>query len=215
MTGKTPQQILSLSDAAVAKAHSSFHFIDESRLQSQDTILSGYDTAQGAAQRLTSGAEELSVERTATGVLYVRGTAGALEKALGLPVAVAESETKTWIAVQAADAPYAVVAGALVAKQELGYFRPQSPLHLRGPVSFHGRSVLALSGRAVRAAGGGAGDTATLYVPTKAPYTPVGATLTFGSGSNQGSEAIVFNQWGTSTSPTVPAGAVAFSSVKS
>ena len=89
---------------------------------------------------------------------------------------------------------------------------PTAPYTLEAPKAFHGRTVVGVAGRAWASAVNGTGLLATIYVPTEPPYTPVGATLTFGTGAAAGVEAVVFNHWGQRTNPPLPATVVAFSS---
>lgn len=102
---------------------------------------------------------------------------------------------------------------ALDPKSELDAYVPLAPYVLDAPRQFHGRTVVGVTGKARASAGNGTGHVVTLYVPTEPPYTPVGATLTFGSGAGAGVEAVIFNNWGQRIDPTVPTGAVAFSSL--
>jgi hypothetical protein len=213
LKGKTAATVLSLSQAAVTATASSFHFADETRVGSHVTTLSGYDTNDGADQILGGAAPSLEVLRTAAGGIFVRGAATALQASLNLSAAVAAAHTNSWISLVPGDAPYVTVANTLDPGQELNSFIPAAPLHLEGPRKLHGRTVLAVVGTAAATAANGAGHVATLYVPTKAPYTPVGATLTFGSGSEHGTEVVVFKEWGKRVDPATPTAAVAYSTL--
>jgi hypothetical protein len=213
LSGKSPRKILALTTTAITAADSSFHFVDESRVGSKTTTLTGDDTATGATQSLTGDVAALTVERRADGSVFVEGAAEALQNALGLSQATATAQAGKWIELQSGDAPYSAVTAALAPKNELNTFVPLAPLTLGAPRSFHGRTVIGVSGTAPASAANGKGHVVTLYVRTEAPYTPVGATLTFGSGSSAGVEAVVFDRWGQRVDPPAPTGAVLFSSL--
>jgi len=213
LNGESPQEILALTTTAITANGFSFHFVDESRVGSKTTTLVGDDTAAGADQTLSGSAPALEAERRSDGNVYVRGATAALESALGLAPATALANAGRWIALQSGDAPYGAVTAALAPKQELNTFVPEAPYTIEAPRQFHGRTVVGVSGRARASAANGAAHIVTLYVPTESPYTPVGATLTFGSGSGTGVEAVVFNKWGQRIDPPAPTGAVAFSSL--
>jgi hypothetical protein len=212
LSGKSPGEVLALATKAATADGFSFHFVDESRVGSKTTTLIGDDTKAGADQALSGSGSPLEVERTADGNLYVRGAADALEGALGLSATIAGAHAGAWISLQKADAPYSAVAATLEPQKEFDPFVPASPLHLEAPRQFHGRTVVGVSGSAPPSAGG-SGNVATLYVPTEPPYAPVGATLTFGTGTNRGNEAVVFGRWGQPFAPPAPTGALPFSSL--
>jgi hypothetical protein len=213
LSGKSAHEILSLTDAAIKTSDSSFHFVDESQVGSKTTTLTGDDTAAGATQTLSGDVSALTVERRANGTVFVRGAAEALQNALGLSPATATAQAGKWIELRSGDAPYSAVTAALAPKNELDSFVPVAPFTLGAPRSFHGRTVIGVSGTAPASAANGEGHVVTLYIPTEAPYAPVGATLTFGTGTSAGAEAVVFNRWGQRVDPPVPAGAVLFSSL--
>ena len=77
----------------------------------------------------------------------------------------------------------------------------------------HGRRVVGVSGMAPSTAANGTGKTRDLVVPTNPPYTPVGASLTYGSGSTRGLEVAVFGHWGEKILPTAPTGAIPYSTL--
>jgi hypothetical protein len=147
------------------------------------------------------------------GDVFVRGAGSALRSALGLSQTTSVTEAGKWISLRAGDAPYSTVTAALEPEQELNTFIPTAPFTLESPRQFHGRTVVGVSGKARSSAAKGSGHTVTLFVPTSAPYTPVGATLSFGSGSGAGVEAVVFNRWGQRIAPPTPSGAIAYSSL--
>jgi hypothetical protein len=213
LAGESAQEILALTTTAITANGFSFHFIDESRVGSKTTTLTGDDTAAGADQTLSGSVPALTVERRTDGSVFVKGAAAALESALGLSQPTADANTGKWITLQSGDIPYGAVTAALAPKDELDTFVPVAPYVLDTPREFHGRTVVGVSGKARASAANGAGHVVTLYVPTESPYTPVGATLTFGSGSGAGVEAVVFDRWGQRVDPPVPTGAVPFSSL--
>jgi hypothetical protein len=213
LSGESPLEILALTTTAITANGFSFHFVDVSSVGSRTTTLTGDDTAAGATQTLTGDVPSLTVERRTDGSVFVLGQAEALQNALGLSQATATTQVGKWIELQASDAPYSAVTAALNPKNELDTFVPAAPFTLQAPRAFHGRTVVGVSGTARASAANGKGHVVTLYVPTEPPYTPVGATLTFGTGSSAGVEAVIFNRWGQRVDPPVRTGAVAFSSL--
>jgi hypothetical protein len=214
LNGESPTEILALTTTAITADGFSFHFVDVSRVGAKTTTLTGTDTAAGSDQTLSGSTPSLEVEQRADGSVFVRGAATALQAALGLTSSTATSNAGKWISLQPGDTPYQTVTAALGPKQELDEFVPIAPFTLDAPRVYRGRTVVGVSGSArASAAGGAKGNVVTLYVPTEPPYTPVGATLTFGSGSSAGVEAVVFDRWGQRIDPPVPSGAVAFSSL--
>jgi hypothetical protein len=213
LSGESPQEILALTTTAITVTDFSFHFVDVSSVGSRTTTLTGDDTAAGATQTLTGDVPSLTVDRRTDGSVFVRGQAEALQSALGLSQATAATNAGKWIELQSSDAPYSAVTAALAPKNELDTFVPVAPFTVDAPRSYHGRTVVGVSGTARASAANGKGHVVTLYVPTEPPYTPVGATLTFGSGSSAGVEAVIFDRWGQRIDPPVPSGAVPFSSL--
>lgn len=213
LSGDSPTQILDLTTTAITADGFSFHFIDESRVGSKTTTLVGDDTAAGSDQVLSGTGSALAVERQTNATIFVRGAAGALRSALGLSATSAVAHAGEWISLQPGDAPYSNVLAALNPEDELDTYIPTSPYVLGTPREFHGRSVVGVSGPARSSVADGTGHTVTLYVPTEPPYTPVGATLTFGSGSGAGVEAVVFSRWGKRFNPPLPSSAIAYSSL--
>jgi hypothetical protein len=213
LKGETPTEILALTTTAITTNGFSFHFIDQSTVGTRSSTLSGDDTAAGSDQTLSGSVSALTVERRSDGRVYVEGAAPALESSLGLSAATATANAGKWISLQPGDTPYQAVTAALAPKAELDAFIPLAPYTLVAPRQFHGRTVVGVSGRPPASAANGTGHLVTIFVPTHAPYTPVGATLTFGTGSGAGIEAVVFNRWGQRTDPAVPAGVVAYSSL--
>jgi hypothetical protein len=213
LSGESPQEILRLTTTAITADNFSFHFIDQSRVGSKTTTLVGDDTAAGSDQVLSGTGAALAVERRSDGTIFIRGAASALESALSLSPTAAAAHAGVWISLQPSDAPYTTVLTALGPQQEINTFVPTSPYTLSSPRQFHGRTVVGVSGAARSSAVNGAGHIVTLYVPTEPPYTPVGATLTFGSGSSAGVEAVVFDRWGRRINPPAPSPALAYSSL--
>jgi hypothetical protein len=212
LTGKSPEQILGLASTAIA-SKKSFHFVDQSRVGKNTTTLTGNDSSAGADQTLSGVGAALEVVRIVGGAVFLRGAAGALVSALGLPQAIATANAGRWISLFSSDGPYAAVTASLDPQGELATYVPQGQLRLEGPRAFRGTTVVGVTGTAPASAVNGTGRAVTLYIPTEAPYTPVGATLTLGTGKSQGAEAVVFDHWGERINPAVPTGAVAYSSL--
>jgi hypothetical protein len=206
-------EILALTTTAITANGFSFHFVDVSSVGSTTTTLTGEDTAAGATQTLTGDVPSLTVDRRSDGSVFVQGQPDALQSALGLSQSIASTQAGKWIELQSSDPPYSAVTAALDPKNELDTFIPVAPFTLQSPRQFHGRTVVGVSGIPRASAANGKGHVVTLYVPTEPPYTPVGATLTFGTGSSAGVEVVIFNRWGQRIDPPVPTGAVAFSSL--
>ncbi|HVC70606.1 MAG TPA: hypothetical protein VNC61_10185 [Acidimicrobiales bacterium] len=162
---------------------------------------------------LSGSGSALEVERRSDRSVYFRGAAGALESALGLSPTIASANTGNWVALQPSDVPYSSVVAALDPQMELNTLVPSAPYTLEDPRTFHGRTVVGVAGKAQASAVNGTGLVATLYVPTEPPYTPVGGTLSFGSGTTAGVEAVVFSRWGRPQNPPAPATSVTFSSL--
>jgi hypothetical protein len=199
---------------AIAASHSSFSFVDESTVGSQTTKLTGDDSHAGADQTVSGSVATLEVVRTTRGNIYLRGAANVLHATLGIPPSTAAANSDHWIVLTPGDTPYSAVASTLEPQKELDSFYPRSPFQLDGPSQFHGRAVLGVKGIAATTAGNTGRHTAIIYVPITPPFSPVGATLTFGSGSGRGLEAVVFGRWGKVVHPPTPNGAVAYSSLK-
>jgi hypothetical protein len=214
LDGKSPKAILSLAEQAMDDAHHSFHFADETEVDDETTTVTGNDSGVGAEETLSGAAPNLQVVRTANGTIYVRGAAAALESALGLSSATAASHVSAWIRLSPSDKPYTKVDDALAWPSEIDYYLPQSSLHLVSSKPIGGHNVIGVTGKAP-AADDGNGATATLFVPTSAPFTPAGASLNFGKGSSAGTEVVLFGEWGTQVRPSAPSGAVSLSSVQS
>lgn len=213
LKGKTADQVLALAEAAMVADAQSFHFVDVTKQGSHSITLIGDDTDRGAQQSLQGDVSALEVLRTPPGGVYVRGAPNALEDALDLSSSTATAYAGKWISLQPGDGPYSTVATALDPQKEVDSYIPVAPLHLVGPRTFRGQQVVGVSGTAPSTAANGSGKTVTLYVPTVAPYTPLGATLTFGSGESSGIEAVVFGKWGEKVYPAAPAGAVPYRSL--
>jgi hypothetical protein len=210
LQGESPQEILALTTTAITANGFSFHFVDQSRVGSKTTTLSGDDTQAGSDQSLSGSGSALEVVRRADGSVFVRGAAGALVGALGLSQTTAGTYAGKWITVLSGDPPYGALVAALDPEKELDAFVPTAPYTLEGPRPFHHLTVVGVSGPARASAANGQAHVATFYVPTEPPYTPVGATLTFGVGSGRGVEAVVFGRWGQRTNPPAPSTAVAY-----
>ncbi len=215
LEGKSPKAVLSLAEQAMDDAHHSFHFADETRVDDETTTVTGNDSGVGANETLSGAAPNLQVVRTADGTIYIRGAAAALQSALGLSSATATSHVGTWISLAPSDSPYTKVDDALAWQNEVDYYLPQSSLHLVTSKPIGGHHVIGVTGKAPAADDDGHGATATLFVPTSAPFTPVGASLNFGSASSAGTEVVLFGQWGTQARPSAPSGAVPLSSIQS
>jgi hypothetical protein len=213
LSGKTPQQILTSAAEAIAADHDAFRFVDQSRVGHATTTVIGSDSDLTSEQTLSGAGAALQVERVTDGTIYLRGAAGALVSALGLSQAVATAYAGRWIFLSPSDGPYGPVNGTLNPLPEIDSFFPDPPYELESPRVFHGATVVGVIGHAPASAANGTGHALTLFVPTTAPHTPVGATLTFGTGASSGTEAVVFDHWGEAVQVTAPPAAVAYSTL--
>ncbi len=207
--GKSAQQVIALAEAAAAK-EGSFHFLDETGTGTNAEDLSG-DIGAVDAQEELKGPNGLLEVRLVDGTIYVNATASTLTYSLKLSTSMASAHAGQWIRLERTDAPYQTVAKTLGPAAELDDYVPVANLKVGSVSTLDGRNVLAISGTAPPPVS--AHVTATLYVSTNAPFVPVGGTLSgTGAQKNEG-EAVAFSAWGEAVHPSVPPGAVAYSSL--
>ena len=187
LKGETANQVLALTTTAISVNGFSFHFVDQShvgledddpdrgrhsgRLRS-DTVrirIAARCRPHGVRSRLRPGISRCAPERprpVEDGGR--RATAGRLD----LPPVDRR--------------PLRLRGGGPRPEGRAQPLRAHGPLHARSaPPNSTGGPSSAYPGTRPHPGAGSSGHTATIYVPTQPPYTPVGATLTFGSGSGR------------------------------
>jgi hypothetical protein len=212
LVGKSASQVLTM--AMTAARGDSFRFVDKDGSGSQARLLVGQTGTVSADQSLSGSGVALEVRLT-RGTVYVRGGATTLEGVLGLSATTATARSGQWLSVTAGDKGYRQIVATLKPAAELDGFVPQAPLALGAATTLHGFSVVPVSGTAPASAATGALQAkATMFVSNRAPYLPVGATLTGTDvhGRKQ-SEEVAFSDWGGQARPKAPTGAVSVASL--
>jgi hypothetical protein len=213
LTGKTADQVLSLAVTA-ARGSGGFHFVDRDGSGTQVQLLVGDTGAVTAQQTLSGGGAALDI-RLVHDTVYVRAGSETLESVVGLSATNAADESGKWLSVTRRGNGYGTIVATLKPDAELDSYIPQAPLALGAATTLHGIPVLPVTGTAPPTAATGALNArATLFVSTRAPYLPVGGTLTGTDvhGRKQ-SEVVAFTNWGEQARPAVPTGAVAVASL--
>jgi len=213
LSGKSASQVLS-STLALVQHMGAFHFLDETTGNGPTVGIVG-DAGTLVGQQTISGNGPPVQVRVYDQVAYVDGSADVLAGLLGLSAATAADNAGKWISVGPSDPHYASIAHAVTFNAVLAPFIPTGRLTLGGVTTLQGRRVLAVTGSARAADGGGAPGTATLYVSVAAPNLPAGATLVLTNGSQQQHEAAAFTEWGEVVAPSTPRGAIPLSSLTS
>lgn len=211
LAGKSAEQVIQLAQAA-AKQKGSFHFVDQTGTGSDAQILTGDVSGTDTEEQVKGPNGTLDV-RLEGSTIYVQASTLVLENALKLPASVASSEAGKWISLLTTDVPYQTAAKALEPTAEVAPYIPAGDLKIGSVTTLRGENVLAVSGTASTAAQGQA--VATMYVSTTAPFVPVGASLAGTGAQKSESEVVAFTAWGETVHPAVPAGAIAYSSLKS
>jgi len=205
------QTLLNMSVDA-AQAAGSFRFIDRSASGKILEVLRGDVSAPTAVEALEIPGQPTFQVELINGVVYVNAGASELDGPLGLSSQVAKTYAGKWISVQPSDSAYSPLTGALTITGELTYF---TPVHHLGPektVKVGGHKAIVITGTPTDLAPGNTG-TAAFFVSSTAPYLPVGGSLVVIHGKSQLREVAVFTDWGKPVPATVPAGAVAYSSL--
>jgi hypothetical protein len=205
-----------LSDALTASGQAqSVHFVDKTTAGKVSQEVWGSLSAPTAGEYL-SGAEPLEVELV-NGVVYVSGSMGALESALQLSASQATAAGGKWVVVHQGDSPFQSIITQLTVSGEVANFLPsRQSVQLGKRTKVHGVEVYPLYGRPAAPLPKGSSASVALFVPVKAPYRPVGATLVIGSSSTKTRlhEEVAFSNWDKSVSITPPAtNTVAFSAL--
>jgi hypothetical protein len=215
-SGSPPSASQLLTDALDASGQAqSVHFVDKTTAGKVTRELWGSLSAPTAGEYL-SGAEPLEVELI-NGVVYVSGSEAALESALQISASQANAATGKWVVVQQGDSPFQVITQQLTVSGVVANFLPsRQSVQVGKRTKVHGVAVYPLYGRPVAALPKGSSASVALFVPVKAPYRPVGATLVIGSASTKTRlhEEVVFTNWNKSVSLSPPASnTVAFSTL--
>jgi hypothetical protein len=215
-SGSPPSAGQLLSDALTASGEAqSVHFVDKATAGKVTQELSGSLSAPTAGEYL-SGSEPLEVELI-DGVVYVSGSMPALESALQLSASQASAAAGKWVVVQQADSPFQGITQQLSVSGEVANFLPsRQTVRVGKRTKVHGVAVYPLYGRPAAPLPKGSSASVALFVPVKAPYRPVGATLVIGSSSTKTRlhEEVAFTKWNKSVSIAPPASnTIAFSTL--
>jgi hypothetical protein len=197
-------QLLSEALTAAGTAQS-VHFVDQTSAGKVSQKLYGMLSAPTAGEWL-SGAEPLEVELI-KGVVYMSGSANALESALQLTPSQATAAGGKWVVVQPSDAPFSSLTQQLTVSGEIDAFAPsRGTAHLGKRTKVHGTEVYPLYGRPAAALPKGSSGSVALFVPVKAPYRPVGATLVIASSQTKTRlhEEAAFTNWNASVNLNPP-----------
>ncbi len=206
-------QLLSEALSAAGTAQS-VHFVDKTTAGKVTQVLLGSLSAPTAGEWL-SGTEPLEVELI-KGLVYVSGSATALESALQLSASQAGAAANKWVVVQSGDEPFQSLTQTLTVSGAIANFVPnRSTAQLGKRTKVHGIAVYPIYGRPVQALPKGSSASVALFVPVKAPHRPVGATVVIGSSSNTTRlhEVVAFTAWNRSVNLTAPTNTVAYSTV--
>ena len=215
-SGPSPNAGQLLTDALTASGEAqSVHFVDKATAGKVTQELSGSLSAPMAGEYL-SGSEPLEVELI-NGVIYVSGSMPALESALQLSASQASAAAGKWVVVQQGDSPFQSITPQLTVSGEVDNFLPsRKTVQIGKRTKVHGVAVYPLYGRPSVPLPKGSSGSVALFVPVKAPYRPVGATLVIASSSTKTRlhEEVAFTNWNKSVNLTPPASnTVAFSSL--
>jgi hypothetical protein len=162
-----------------------------------------------------SGAQPLEVELV-KGSVYVTGSSAALQSALQISASQAAAASGKWIVVQSGDSPFQSLTQQLTVSGEVDSFAPlRSSAQIGKRTKVHGVEVYPIFGRPSLALPKGSSASVALFVPVKAPYRPVGATLVIASSSTKTKlhEVAAFTNWNKPVNLTAPTNTVAFSTL--
>jgi hypothetical protein len=205
-SGTPPSAGQLLSDALDASGQAqSVHFVDKATAGKVTQELSGSLSAPTAGEYL-KGSEPLEVELV-NGVVYVSGSMPALESALQFSASQASAAAGKWVVVHQGDTPFQSITQALTVSGEVANFLPsRHTVQMGKRTKVHGVSVYPLYGRPSAPLPKGSSASVALFVPVKAPYLPVGATLVIGSKSTKTRlhEAVAFTDWNKSVNLAQP-----------
>ena len=216
-SGSSPSASQLLTDALTASGEAqSVHFVDKTTAGKVSRQLWGSLSAPTAGEYL-SGSEPLEVELV-NGVVYVSGSMPALESALQLSASQASPAAGKWVVVQQGDSPFQSITQQLTVSGEVANFLPsRQTVQVGKRTKVHGVAVYPLYGRPVSPLPKGSSASVALFVPVKAPYLPVGATLVIASSSTKTRlhEEVAFTNWNKAVNLTPPAtNTIAFSTLK-
>jgi hypothetical protein len=201
-----------LSDALnAAQKAGSMQFVDKTTSNKSTQILEGVISAPTAGETLHS-TEPLQINLI-NGLIYVYGSAGAIEAALQITVSQATPYADKWIVVHPSDAPFQLLAQDLTLAATIDDFTPGQRGLSMGKVQTVGhQKVIPVVGPPSDLPSGTSGS-AALLVSTKAPHLPLGGTLILANKTGRLSEIAVFKAWGARVQLTAPTGTTAFSTV--
>jgi hypothetical protein len=211
LSGKTPAQILKAATASANKTGSTHYVLTAVEGSSSQTI-SGDASATEGQQTVVQGTQMIQVIYTG-GIAYVKGNSGGLTSAMGFTASVAATYANKWIAVHSTDSLFKSIVSAVTLAGTLAQLNPTGTLTLTGPTTVAGRQAIGVKGGLPGTPQSGVTGKTTLYVAASDPTVP----LKFNGTAAEGTEHVVdtgtFTDWGKALKLTVPAGAVAFSSV--
>jgi hypothetical protein len=199
-------QVLSEALSAAGQAQS-VHLVDKTAAGKVSEVLEGSLSAPTAVESLSgSGAQPLEVELV-EGAVYLTGSSAALESALQLTGSQATAAANKWVVVQPSDSPFQGLTSTLTVTGEIDTFAPnRSTARLGKRTKVDGIAVYPVYGRPAQALPKGSSASVALFVPVKAPYHPVGATLVIGSKSTSTRlhEVAAFTSWNKPVNVTAP-----------
>lgn len=212
----TAGQVLSEGLAGAGQAQS-VTFADKTTAGKITELLVGQLSAPTAGESLSgSGAQPLEVQLI-KGVVYVTGSSAALESALQLTASQAAAAAGKWVVVQQSDSPFQSMTQQLTVSGEIDTFAPlRASAQLGKRTKLNGIEVYPVYGRPSASLPKGSSGSVALFVPVKAPYRPVGATLVIGSSSTKTRlhEVAAFTKWNRPVNLTAPTtNTVAFSTL--
>ena len=196
-----------------ADAVGSVHLAEKTTGGTRTQRLVGSLSAPAAAESLGGDVPPLSVELVG-GTIYVSGGSSALESALQLTAAEVKTAAGKWIAVQSADSPYASLAQSLTLTSILDAFTPAGRgLHLGKKTKVGRVNVIPIVGAPNGSLARGTSGSTALFVSTKAPHLPVGASIVLANQSSRVTQLVIFTAWGAPVKLTPPASSISFSTL--
>ena len=200
-----------LSDALnAAQASGSMQFVVKTTENKSTQTLDGVVSAPTAGETLQGG-QPLEIDLIG-GLIYVVGSASALQSALQISAQQAAPYAGKWIEIQPSDAPFQLLAQDLTLGATLNQFAPQNGIRTAKTQTIGHQKVIPLVGRPSNLPKGTSGS-AALLVSAKAPHLPVGGSLILVNKTGRLSEIAVFKAWGAKVQLPTPTGATAFSTV--
>ncbi len=211
LSGKTAAQILTAATTS-AKKTGSAHYVLSAVEGTSSQIISGDASETEGQQTVAQGTQHIQVIYVG-GIAYVRGDSGGLTSAMGLAATVATSYANKWIAVHSTDSLFKSIVSAVTLAGTLAQLNPTGKLTLTDPTTVAGRTAIGVKGGLPGTPQSGVTGATTLYVAASQPTVPLKFSGTAKEGTQTVKDSGTFTNWGKALHLTVPAGAVAFSSL--